>query len=211
MIHTSVIGEVSLNLSMCLYVIWFLPQLWLNFQRKNTDGLSLWMHGLLFLGYSADFLYGFGRHMPWQYRVVTVTGLLCLSVEHFQFMRFGLYDRLSRLTFLFFTTLILLLVAYAFSNVFFFAHQKKYYDVAGFVSNACWATYLFPQMIKNFRLRSTNGLSIGFVEIAVLLSLLDLTSAIVLKWDLPSLINPFIGLFKKSVLVFQVVWYRSRA
>src|SRR3989338_11149191 len=88
-----VIGEITLSLSTLIYFFWFLPQIYLNFKRKNTDGLSLWMHGLLLLGYSADLLYGFGRHMQWQYRLVTIVGLICLFVQHIQFGKYGLHSK----------------------------------------------------------------------------------------------------------------------
>lgn len=48
------IGEITASVSTLVYFIWFLPQLWLNLKRHNTDGLSLWMHGLLLLGSYAD-------------------------------------------------------------------------------------------------------------------------------------------------------------
>jgi uncharacterized protein with PQ loop repeat len=210
MLSHHLIGEITLSVSSVIYFIWFLPQLWLNFKRKNTDGLSLWMHGLLLLGYSADLLYGFGRHMQWQYRAVTIVGLICLCVQHIQFARFGLHTRVIKNNFIFLTALVVIVFLYALLNFTLFHHGKKYYDMAGFVSSACWMTFLFPQMIKNFRLQSTEGLSNGFVELAILLSLLDLTSAMMLHWDLPSLINPCVSLLKKSVLVFQILYYRKK-
>lgn len=210
MLSHHLIGEITLTISSVIYFIWFLPQLWLNFKRKNTDGLSLWMHGLLLLGYSADLLYGFGRHMQWQYRMVTVVGLICLFVQHVQFARFGLHSRAIKNNFIFLSVLVVIVFSYAILNFTVLHHGKKYYDVAGFVSDACWMTFLFPQMFKNFRLKSTAGLSNGFVELAILLSLLDMTSALLLQWDLPSLVNPCVSLLKKSVLAFQIVYYRKK-
>lgn len=206
--HT--IGEIAVSVSTVVYLIWFLPQLWLNLKRHNTDGLSLWMHGLLLLGYTADLLYGFGRHMQWQYRTVTIVGLLCLFVQHYQFARFGLHSTRIKFNFIFLTALVGALLLYAIFNFTFFHHGKKYYDVAGFISDGCWMTFLFPQMIKNYRQQSTQGLSNGFVGLAILLSLLDMISALMLHWDLPSLINPMVSLFKKSVLAAQVLYYRKK-
>lgn len=204
------IGQITLSISTCIYLIWFLPQLWLNFKRKNTDGLSLWMHGLLLLGYSADLLYGFGRHMQWQYRVVTIVGLLCLVVQHIQFARFGLHSRSIKNNYIALTILVALVFMYAVLNFTWLHHDKKYYDMAGFISDSCWMTFLFPQMIKNFKLKSTMGLSHGFVELAILLSILDLISALMLHWDLPSLVNPMVSLLKKSILGLQVLYYRKK-
>src|SRR5438445_7099169 len=93
--HT--VGEITVNISSLIYFVWFVPQIWLNYRRKNTDGLSLWMHGLLLLGYSADLLYGFGRDMQWQYRMVTIVGLFFLFIQHYQFGRYGLHSKAIKL------------------------------------------------------------------------------------------------------------------
>ena len=204
------IGEITLSISSIVYVIWFLPQLWLNFKRKNTDGLSLWMHGLLLLGYSADLLYGFGRDMQWQYRMVTIVGIACLLIQHIQFGRYGLHSRAIKINYFGLTVLACIVYAYSLINFTLRHHSKQYYDIAGFLSDVCWMTYLLPQIIKNFMLKSTAGLSVGFVTIAVLLSILDILSTFTLHWDWPSVLASSVTLVKKGVLVFQMVYYRKR-
>ena len=201
------IGEITLSLSSFIYFIWFLPQLWMNFKRKNTDGLSLWMHGLLLLGYSADLLYGFGRDMQWQYRMVTIVGLIFLFVQHFQFGQYGLHSKAIKMNYLLLSALTLIVFSYAILNFTLLHHGKKYYDIAGFISDLCWMTYVLPQIIKNFVQKSTKGLSIWFVVLSVVLSLLDITSTFALHWDWPSVVSSLVTLFKKSILVFQVVYY----
>ena len=203
------IGEITLSLSTIVYFLWFIPQILLNYQRKSTRGLSLWMHGLLFVGYTADLLYGFGRHMQWQYRLVTVVGLMFLFVEHVQFFYYGCKRKAELYNFVGFTFFIALLLLYAVMNFTFFHHSKKYYDIAGFVSALCWMTYLLPQLIKNFKLKSTRGLSIGFVAFSVCLSFLDITSTVALRWDWPSMMSEGITLLKKSLLVFQMIYYKK--
>src|SRR3990167_7344106 len=201
------LGEITLSISSVIYFIWFLPQLYLNFKRKHTDGLSLWMHGLLLLGYSADLLYGFGRHMQWQYRMVTIVGLVCLFVQHCQFGRYGEKTKTFILNYSLLSFLTCIVFSYAILNFTLLHHHKNYYDIAGFVSDSCWATYLFPQIIKNFRQKSTRGLSVWFVILSIVLGMLDMTSALSLHWDWPSLLNSSIGLFKKLILIFQFAYY----
>lgn len=203
------LGEFTLSLSSFIYFIWFLPQLWMNFKRKSMDGLSLWMHGLLLLGYSGDLLYGFGRDMQWQYRMVTIVGLICLFAQHIQFWRYGLKTKAAVLNFLFLSLLTIIVFTYAILNFTLLHHGKKYYDFAGFISDMCWMTYVLPQIIKNFMQKSTKGLSVLFVMISIVLSLLDITSTFALHWDWPSILSECITLFKKSILIFQVVYYRK--
>lgn len=209
MITSHLIGEITLSISSVVYFIWFAPQVWMNFKRKNTDGLSLWMHGLLLLGYSADLLYGFGREMQWQYRMVTIVGLIFLCIQHFQFGKYGLHTKAIILNYLGLSLLTIIVFTYAVLNFTLLHHGKNYYDIAGFISDICWATYVFPQIIKNFKQKSTRGLSVGFVAISIVLSLLDITSTFALHWDWPSVLSECITLFKKSILVFQMMYYRN--
>lgn len=209
MITSHFIGEITLSISSVIYCIWFIPQIWENFQRKSTDGLSLWMHGLLLLGYSADLLYGFGREMQWQYRTVTIVGLIFLCIQHVQFGKYGLHTKAIMVNYLGLSLLTMIVFTYAILNFTLLHHGKNYYDIAGFISDICWATYVFPQIIKNFKQKSTRGLSVGFVAISILLSLLDITSTFALHWDWPSVLSECITLFKKSILVFQIMYYRN--
>ena len=205
--HT--VGEITLSISTVIYIIWFLPQLWLNYQRKSTQGLSLWMHGLLFLGYSADLLYGFGRHMQWQYRLVTIVGLIFLFLQHLQFAKYGLKTKIEKINYIILSMVVAVFLFFAIFNFVLTHHTKAYYDTIGYFEDVCFWLYAFPQIIKNFRQKSTAGLSIWFVYFAVVLSILDLISALTLHWDLPSVLNPAVEIFKKSILVFQIFYYRE--
>lgn len=206
--HT--IGEISLSVSTIIYIIWFLPQILENFQHKSTEGLSLWMHGLLLLGYTIDLMYGFGRHMQWQYRLVTVVGLICLLIQHIQFALYNLKSKAAYWNFVVLSGLVVSVLVYAILNITVFHHGKWYYDMTGYIESVCYFSYVIPQIIKNFRLKSTEGLSRLFVAFSILLGFLDFTSALTLHWDLPSLLMPSVDIIKKGILVFQIFYYGMR-
>jgi|GEM_PF-813729 uncharacterized protein with PQ loop repeat len=204
------IGEISLSISTAIYFIWFAPQLWLNFKRKDTEGLSFWMHGLLFLGYSADLMYGFGLQMQWQYRAVTIFGLVSLSIEHYQFGRYGLHRLSETLNYLAISFLVLLLLGFSLYTLAWTHHTRPFYNLMGLISNVCWFAYMLPQIIRNYANKSTRGLSVWFVVLSIFLSVCDITSAVSLKWDWPSLVGAPLTLLKKSVVLFQVYYYGRR-
>lgn len=208
--NAHLLGEITLSLSTIVYFIWFVPQLLLNYRRKNTDGFSLWMHGLLFIGYCADLLYGFGRDMQWQYRLVTISGLVFLFIEHIQFRMYGNHTKTSRIHYYLLSAIVSCLLCYAIYSLIAQQHTKAYYNMAGYLSDFCWMTYILPQIIKNYRLKSTKGLSPSFVVLSIVLSALDMTSTFALHWALPSVISQFITLLKKSVLIFQMFYYRKQ-
>lgn len=204
------IGEVSINLSLFVYFIWFLPQIRVNFKRRSTEGLSMFMHGLLCIGYIADLMYGFGRHMPWQYRMVTCSGLASLAVQHYQFGRFGLHKNTEKISYIFISVACLILLGYAFYNLDLTRRSKNFYDIAGVISNASWFCYVIPQIIKNYKNKSVEGLSLSFVLFSIILSVCDAVSAWTLGWDYPSKIGAPLTLIKKSVLLMQMKYYKNK-
>lgn len=205
--HT--IGEITLSFSTLVYFIWFVPQLWLNFKRRDTEGLSYWMHGLLFMGYCADLMYGFGEHMQWQYRAVTIVGLLSLCIEHIQIGRYGLHSRAEKWNYVGISLLVLVMLCYALYSLIDVRHRMSFYNAMGMISNVCWFLWVLPQIIKNYVRKSTEGLSLAFVLISVLLSACDLVSAYSLNWSWPSLLGAPLTLIKKTVLLLQYYIYRK--
>lgn len=205
------LGHITLNLSLSLYLLWFIPQLLLNARRHNTEGLSYLMHGLLFIGYLADLLYGFGRDMQWQYQMVTIIGLFCLSYQHDQIRRYGLQSRVEKIVFAVVTLVILLGFSAAIYDLTTLTHSKAYYDAAGMVSNICWFSFTIPQIIKNYRQKSTQGLSLMFVMISIFICVFDNISAWALYWDYPSKIGLPLSLLKKIILLWQFYNYSGKS
>lgn len=207
-LHT--LGEISLTFSTIIYILWLFPQLQLNFQRKSTQGLSFWLHTLLFIGYGTDLIYGFGFHMEWQYRLVTIVGLLCLLVQHVQFGYYG--DKRSRkqIHYRFMTIVLISFLLFSIYVAFFTVHSSAVSNVAGMISNISFFSYVFPQIIKNYYQSSVEGLSFLFVFFTIILGVCDMTSAMALHWSWPSFVGPFLGLSTKMVLLLQIFTYRGK-
>ena len=81
------IGNIALNISLFFYLTHYLPQLYRNATEGKMKGLSLGFHHLLLASYLFDLIYGFGMKMPWQYKMVTLIGLACMLIQHWQLMR----------------------------------------------------------------------------------------------------------------------------
>ena len=209
--NLSNLGHLSLNISTWVYLIWFIPQLYLNFKRHDTRGLSLHMHGILSLGYLCDWCYGGGLAMPWQYRFVTLVGLISLAIQHYQWGCYGLHTRWDRRAYLFWSFVFLIFIfIYVCLTLGFIKISHVNYDRIGMVSNICWFTYMLPQIIKNYVNHSTKGLSFYFVLIALFLNLCDATSAWTLGWDYPSKIGAGIAFFKNGILLAQIFYLKNK-
>lgn len=207
--NAHMIGEIALNISTFIYFVWFFPQIRLTFKRKSISGLSLWMHGLLLTGYLADLVYGFGREMPIQYRMVTIFGLCSLGVEHYQFWKYGLKKLMERRVFHLINVFFISFFCYAIITITVDKQSKFFYDAAGMISNFCWMTFFIPQIVKNYVNKSTEGLSLGFVMLSLLSAVADLVSTYALNFDWPSRDYAPIVLVKQLFVLGQFVYYRK--
>lgn len=200
------LGEISLNVSTCIYFIWLIPQLILNFKQQSLSSLSVGMHLLLIFGYWADGIYGFGQHLPWQYRLVTIVGLMALMIEHYQFWRYNRWDIKSRHLFNGITILLLLVFGLSFYLIKF-SCSPRFYDFFGVCSWLCWLIFIWPQLFKNFQQRSARGVSMQTVSLALLSGLGDLIAAFTLAWSWPSKAGSLLALFPKFLLWAQCLYY----
>lgn len=211
MITAHTIGEMTLSVSTTIYLIWFLPQIILNFKRKSTEGLSFWLHTLLFLGYAADLIYGFGLHMQWQYRFVTIVGLTSLLVQHWQFWHYSKAKSVGEGLYFTITLLIFGMLFFSIAVIMLYQPPRSFNNFFGMVSNSCFFIYMLPQIAKNYMSKSTEGLSFLFVLFGLLLAFCDFASAVALTWSWPSLVGPFIGAATKTTLLVQIYYYARQS
>lgn len=201
----STIGHIALNISFLVYIVLYLPQVLRNLKRKSTEGVSYVMHLILMVGYIADMLYGFGRHMPLQYCLVDVAGLICLSMQHVQFARYGGVTP----NFLLGSALVIGWFTFAVYAIFHHFPSSLYIH-AGVIA---WGTGVFctlPQIWQHYRFSSAWGVSVVFVYFDLLCSACDSVSAWTLNWDYPSKIGSPLEFILGCVLLYQIVWYRRR-
>lgn len=197
------IGNITLNLSFLIYLVLYLPQVIYNMRRKSTDGLSFLMHTILIIGYIADMMYGFGRHMQLQYRLVSMIGLGCLGVQHIQI---GYYAKIT-LNYVMATFLLLGWLAYALYAIIGPVLPAHDYINAGYVAWATGVVYTLPQVWKNYRFASAMGVSVLFVVFDILSSTCDTVSAWCLNWDIPSKFGSPIECVLGFVLLIQVYYF----
>jgi len=205
------LGNITLNISLMIYCIWFVPQILLNFKRKNTQGLSMLMFGILTMGYLSDFMYGFGRDMQWQYRLTTMIGLCSLAVSHYQFGRYDKNNSKKKWLYTALTIFYCALFFYAIIAIQVNFYSQVFYNLVGMFANLCWFSYMLPQLVKNYLNQSTEGLSTLFIRLAIFLNICDCISAWTLEWSYPSKIGPAIILLGNIILLLQVKYYARQS
>ncbi len=200
------IGLISLRISFFIYLIYFIPQIWLNFKKKTTAGLSLNTHFLLFLAYILDLAYAWGLNMQIEYKLVNFSGLLSLLIQHFQiFFYIKSIKDLPKIKYwkiisLCFTSLILFILGGLYFKIF-----SKFFLIGfGFIAGASWMTYIIPQLINNFKNpENKKGLSIVFIILCIIGNSSDIVSAWMLNWELPSKIYSPLSLICKFIFAYQ--------
>ena len=200
------VGQISLNLSLCIYMFLYLPQIIHNQQQIDLTGLSKWMHLILYLAYFLDLLYGFGINLPWQYRVVSAVGLLLMTTQHLQFIRHFKYQKQKRPQTTFYSILIC-----SSAILVWGISQKPFASVSltyiGYISQSAFVLALIPQILKSKQLQSAQAINIVYIILNLLLATLDCISAWLLKWGWPNEIGASLTVLLTSVLLVQYCQY----
>lgn len=196
MINTALIGSISLNLSTVFYFTYYLPQLIHNQRGEHLRGLSLWFHHLIMLDYLFDLIYGFSLDLPWQYKLVSLTGVACLSIQQKQLYRIWGKKSLSDLS---------LLLAFALAFAFYLLPLNVgCYLLLGHAMYVFNIAYQLPQIRANYKNKGVAScLSLSYLSLQLLTSFFDILSAICLKFPLPSVIDAFATSILGLVLIYQ--------
>jgi len=199
----AVIGSISLNISFVLYLSLLAPQLFHNYTYRNTQHLSWGMHYAMFTSYIFDLLYGFGRHMQWQYKTVTIIGLICLTVQHIQIYRYSGFTSKQQQHYWWSTGLLISLFISVVIGWGFFNLSPTIFIGAGAMAQIGWLIYVIPQIFKNHRIQSTAGISVYFVLLLIFLATCDTISAWTLGWDWPNKYGTPVGIILRLILLYQ--------
>jgi uncharacterized protein with PQ loop repeat len=207
---SNTIGYITLNISFIVYLAFLLPQLMHNWRYRSTQCLSLTMHYVMCAAYMLDLMYGFGRHMQWQYQTVSLMGLFCLAIQHVQIYRYSGFNTQQRQWYFFSTVILFSILIGAVSALLFIRVSPAVWILAGGLSQTGWLIYVIPQIIKNYKIQSTMGISIHFVMMMIFLGLCDTVSAWVLGWDWPSKLGAPLSILIKVILLYQFYIYSAK-
>jgi len=197
--HLETIGQVSLSLSFFVYCIYFLPQIWHNRKAENARSISVWLQLIYVLGYSADWLYGAAAHLEWQYRCVSLIGLLALCYQQWQMRGVGGKYRNYLLSTI--AVLIMVIGSLALS----FVNLPLPTNGLGTISMLCAIFAFVPQLIANYKSKNGQAISHLFIGITLICAVLDMVSAICLSWPWPSWVSP------PALFILHIAcWFQQR-
>lgn len=198
------VGYITLNISLIIYIIHFLPQTWHNQFKHTTINISLWTHTLMIIANSLDLVYAVGFGLQWQYILVDVILISFLLIQQLQILN----DRKNKLIMLhtFFIFLFLLIVIFVTS---YLTLATMYLMILGSISGIVYNIYWLPQIYKNYKQKSAQGFSVYFLLLSLVSILCDINSAICLGWPVISVVTSIGLLLLVSIQIFQYFFYRK--
>ncbi len=190
-------GALSLNISTVIYCIYYIPQLFHNRHAEFLIQLSPKMHYLFLLSMCCDLTYGIGMGLPWQYRLVSLVVVSVLMVQHWQLAHINRVKIHHLGPFILGVLLSLLIPS-----------QAKLFMIFGFSTTLLNAVHFWPQIRYQQQNKNAQALSIYYLLFHSALALLDLSSALLLNWPLPSKIGASLSLANGGILILQYTLYR---
>jgi uncharacterized protein with PQ loop repeat len=198
------LGHITLNISLMIYLILFLPQTVHNQIYHKTKHISLWTHSLMILAISLDLIYAIGSFINWQYILVDSVLLIFLVIQQFQILN---DDRCYKIY-----LHSIVVIAYMCVVMYIIACVNIYNDkieILGYISGIIYTVYWLPQLYKNFMTKSANGFGIIYLILTMVVLMCDLVSAVSLNWPLPSLLTSVFLIIITALLIFQYYYYKS--
>ena len=199
------IGYITLNISLIIYLVNFLPQTLHNQFKHTTVNISLWTHTLMIVANALDLVYAVGFGLEWQYILVDVILISFLLIQQLQILndRKISFIKLHTLAILVFLVFVVLMISYA-------TIAQKYLLVLGSFSGVIYNIYWLPQIYKNYQQKNAQGFSIFFLGLSLISIVCDISSAIFLDWPIISVLTS-VGLFiLLSIQVFQYFYYKNK-
>ena len=199
------IGYITLNISLVIYLVHFLPQTLHNQFKHTTVNISLWTHTLMIIANALDLVYAVGFGLESQYILVDVILISFLFIQQLQILN----DRKTKLIVChtLFVSFFLLLVIFMISYVMI---AQKYLLVLGSFSGVIYNTYWLPQIYKNYKQKNAKGFSIYFLGLSLTSIACDISSSIFLGWPIISVLTS-VGLsILVSIQLLQYFYYRNK-
>ncbi|AFB79130.1 hypothetical protein FTU_1086 [Francisella tularensis subsp. tularensis TIGB03] len=199
-----IFGYITLNISLIIYFIIFLPQTIHNQFKHKTFEISLWTHSLMIIANSLDLIYAIGFNMQWQYILVDIILLSFLTIQQLQILN----DRREKYLFIhtisIFLYLFLVIVMIYFTNL-----SNQILLWFGSISGVIYNLYWLPQIYKNYCQKQAEGFSIFYLVLSLISIICDINSAIFLGWPLVSVIVSSCLSILVLTQIIQYFYYKS--
>ena len=189
-----------------IYFTALIPQIWLNYKLRSTNGLSDYMILGYMAGYIAQMYYNFCLDLPSGYKVIVPFALFGVLIMTFQRIYYHKHKGSSDLFFL--SATIACWVISILAIPFAFKYPKETGYVCGWITTCIWSTYQIPQAVKIYKNKSVTGLSLPFTLLLGLGILTETISGFILNLPMPTIFNNLRSI--TSYIIFLAIYFYYR-
>lgn len=193
-------------ISQTIFFLGILPQIRLNFKLKSTKGLSDFLFIGYFYAYMAYIFYVFCLDLTLAHKIFIPSGFILVLILIFQ--RFYYSDKKEvklKLFFLIsFILFFLILTPFAVKNPMFIG------NLLGWLMATIWAVHQIPQIFKNYKSSSVQGLSFGLLTIMGMGDFIEVIAAFCLGLPQQTYLNSLRGVVVYFIFCLQFFIFRSK-
>jgi len=199
--------EILLWVAHIFYVSCFIPQLFTNYWRKSTDGVSSTTIFIYFTGYFIEILYVYYLHLPLPFRAMIPLGAcvaFILALQRIYYDARGF--KLLKLIALYSSIVIFVCIGGLIGRWY----PLVVGHIAGWLGTCMWLVYQIPQVWKVQKTESVRGFNFLFVLISGSGAIIEIVSAVVLKLPYQTLFNGLRGFTFTIIFAYQFWKYGCR-
>lgn len=202
---TSALGWWLAWLPFCIYYLAGVPQILTNYKNQSADGLSFRMVFFDYTGALSTTVYTFLLCLPFACRFMEPLCAMNIGILALQGYVYTRQKKIRRNI----VRAYLLLHTFCLSMWFIgMWYPFLIGNVMGWISIIVQCFTQLPQVLKNHRRRSVQGLSFLYMTMLGIAGLLEMTVAHILKMPLQSFLNGMRGVIYYLVLASQFYRYR---
>ena len=211
--HT--IGEIAINISLALYFIQYLPQIYHNIHQPHIKNISMTSQIIFIIGIGLDLIYGLGFGYPWQYILVDIIYFIFLGIQQLQIAKAKIYSNWLNIFAFSWIGSILMISIFIYNSginvqgTAFSSITNISFWTAGTISTAIWIILWIPQIIKNIFQHQANGYAKSFWFIGYTKAICDLTTAIAFNYTWLNIFGSSFSLIIYFLLISQTFYYRN--
>ncbi|KAH3758081.1 cystinosin-like [Pelomyxa schiedti] len=198
------VGNVAGYCSTVIWLLVLLPQLYKNWKRKSTAGLSPWWATANFTASLCNIFFVFRNDLPLYSKISAVYFVVieaCLLLQFLWYWKARVSLRAALAcggAIASFSVLLVEGLVPSVTNPF------------QWISTVLWATELFPQLYLNFLLESTDGQSAVSITITLIGKTTDFISGYFLDMPPQVLVMTFFSSSTAFTNVIQAIYYNSK-
>jgi uncharacterized protein with PQ loop repeat len=188
-----------------LFFVATMPQIWLNFKKKSTNGFSDILIFAYLNGYFFYLIYIFGLNLPIAYKIIVPNIFLATLILFYQRFAYSKKrdKKVKKVKKIFAANLLILFIL----AVAFFKGPLFFGSVFGYVTSLVFSLCYLPQIYKIYKSKKTKGFSFALISLFTFGDIIELSAAIILDLPLPTLINNCRAIFIYVIFCTQFIIY----